>query len=509
MGKTEKKAKKLARMTPAQLEAKAKKDEKQRIKNEKRAAKRALHPKPPKPPKNREKVRYTDSNVPPPPKLMDLIHSFLASYSYRKAAHGMRSDNQKRQGHNVKLWQKSSYNMPTLIEIYEKWCEQNPEDASGNRETRRLWVPVDPIAAKKLRDDEKAAKENEVEDKPILGVDNGNSSSSSEETSSESEDSDESEQESEVENIKMAAAPTTVKAVADDDSDDTDTSEDDSDDESEEDSEDEEEDEIEAKAETLTKMDVDEDDAESEEDSDEESSDDSDDEDSDEEESEEDSKVDSAATLAKAEPADASASSAAEDSEDESSSDDSSDSESSSTSDSSDEDEDGTVPAETVVDTSTRASSDSSVTLQGDAVAAKAASSTPSSSDDSSTASSSSDDEIPTSKAAEAAVAHTSNKRKRSKDETSAANVMEPTQNAKRVKKEVVPFSRIPADIKVDDRFSSNKYVPYDYANKAHQDLIVTKGKGFTKEKNKKKKGQGFRGGMIDIQGKRGIKFED
>ena len=63
-------------------------------------------------------------------------------------------------------------------------------------------------------------------------------------------------------------------------------------------------------------------------------------------------------------------------------------------------------------------------------------------------------------------------------------------QTNKEVKKSNVPFSRIPKDTKVDEKFKSNEYVPYDYANKAYQDLIVTKGKGFTKEKNKKKRGE-------------------
>ena len=70
-------------------------------------------------------------------------------------------------------------------------------------------------------------------------------------------------------------------------------------------------------------------------------------------------------------------------------------------------------------------------------------------------------------------------------------------------------FSRIPDDVKVGDRFKSNAYVPYDYANQAHKDLSIVKGKDFTKEKNKKKRGQGFRGGAIDINGSRAIKFED
>jgi hypothetical protein len=77
-----------------------------------------------------------------------------------------------------------------------------------------------------------------------------------------------------------------------------------------------------------------------------------------------------------------------------------------------------------------------------------------------------------------------------------------------REQKQNIPFSRIPKDVKIDPRLQSNAYVPYDYAQKAHEDLIVTKGKGFTKEKNKKKRGS-YRGGPIDVHGKGGIKFED
>jgi hypothetical protein len=76
------------------------------------------------------------------------------------------------------------------------------------------------------------------------------------------------------------------------------------------------------------------------------------------------------------------------------------------------------------------------------------------------------------------------------------------------VKKNGVPFSRVPADIKIDEKLKSNKYVPYDYAERAHRDLIATKGKGFTKEKNKKKRGS-YRGAAIDIEGRRSVKFEE
>ncbi|KAK4615930.1 hypothetical protein CLAFUW4_10263 [Fulvia fulva] len=80
-------------------------------------------------------------------------------------------------------------------------------------------------------------------------------------------------------------------------------------------------------------------------------------------------------------------------------------------------------------------------------------------------------------------------------------------ETAAQLKKQQIPFSRIPADQKVDEKFASNEYVSYDYADRAHRDLIVTRGKGFTKEKNKKKRGS-YRGGTIDLAPK-GIKFED
>ncbi|KAI9789251.1 MAG: hypothetical protein M1816_006260 [Peltula sp. TS41687] len=83
----------------------------------------------------------------------------------------------------------------------------------------------------------------------------------------------------------------------------------------------------------------------------------------------------------------------------------------------------------------------------------------------------------------------------------------QPTQNGRNSKPQNKPFSRIPADVQVDERLKSNAYVPYDYAERAHQDLVVTKGKSFTKEKNKKKRGS-YRGGTIDIHGKKGIKFD-
>jgi SRP40, C-terminal domain len=54
----------------------------------------------------------------------------------------------------------------------------------------------------------------------------------------------------------------------------------------------------------------------------------------------------------------------------------------------------------------------------------------------------------------------------------------------------------------------SNKYQSYNYADRAFKDLSATRGKGFTKEKNKKKRGS-YRGGAIDTSGGKSYKFED
>lgn len=58
------------------------------------------------------------------------------------------------------------------------------------------------------------------------------------------------------------------------------------------------------------------------------------------------------------------------------------------------------------------------------------------------------------------------------------------------------------------DAHISNAYRSYDYADRAYNDLSVTRGKGFTKEKNKKKRGS-YRGGAIDISGGKSFKFDD
>lgn len=55
----------------------------------------------------------------------------------------------------------------------------------------------------------------------------------------------------------------------------------------------------------------------------------------------------------------------------------------------------------------------------------------------------------------------------------------------------------------MDNRLKDNTFLSKggsvnSYGFKAHQDLIVTKGKGFRHEKTKKKRGS-YRGGQIDL----------
>ena len=126
-------------------------------------------------------------------------------------------------------------------------------------------------------------------------------------------------------------------------------------------------------------------------------------------------------------------------------------------------------------------STDSSTTLNPNSPKKSIATKAASSSSSSTTSTSSDSDSSP------AGPSTTATKRKRSASPQAAIAPNTPV--AKPPKKQNTPFSRIPPDTKVDPKLASNAYVPNDYAEKAHHDLIVTKGKGFTKEKNKKKRG--------------------
>jgi SRP40, C-terminal domain len=106
----------------------------------------------------------------------------------------------------------------------------------------------------------------------------------------------------------------------------------------------------------------------------------------------------------------------------------------------------------------------------------------------SSSASSSSDSDASEGKSpirSKSTVKSRSGKRKRS----SSPQAVDAKSATKVSKKYSMPFQRVPVDTRVDPKLASNAYKPYDYAERAYKDLSVTKGKGFTKEKNKKKRG--------------------
>ncbi|CAF9934012.1 MAG: hypothetical protein ALECFALPRED_005822 [Alectoria fallacina] len=149
-----------------------------------------------------------------------------------------------------------------------------------------------------------------------------------------------------------------------------------------------------------------------------------------------------------------------------------------------------------VVTKPTQVSSDSSVTLQASSVQK------PSAVDTSLSSTSSSDSSTSAGQQDTTTVTTTvpATKRKRSSSPTPKVS--------KLTKKRNTPFQRVPLDTLVDPKMASNAYRSYDYADRAHQDLSVTKGKGFTKEKNKKKRGS-YKGGAIDVSGGKGVKFED
>ena len=158
---------------------------------------------------------------------------------------------------------------------------------------------------------------------------------------------------------------------------------------------------------------------------------------------------------------------------------------------------DGIFPLSKPADLSVKSTS-SSATLVTDSQQApnKASTSTSTSTSSESSSSSASSEPSPAKPA--------SSKRKRS----ASPPAPEPVVEAQQSKKQKTHFQRVPKDTKVDVKLASNAYVAHEYGERAHQDLSVTRGKEFTKEKNKKKRGS-YRGGAIDVSGGKGIKFED
>ncbi|KAG1756313.1 SRP40, C-terminal domain-containing protein, partial [Suillus paluster] len=62
-----------------------------------------------------------------------------------------------------------------------------------------------------------------------------------------------------------------------------------------------------------------------------------------------------------------------------------------------------------------------------------------------------------------------------------------------RIKPQIIPPEEL-----LDNGYEAKGGATNDYGNRAHQDLIVTRGAGFRKEKNKKKRGS-YRGGEITV----------
>lgn len=84
-------------------------------------------------------------------------------------------------------------------------------------------------------------------------------------------------------------------------------------------------------------------------------------------------------------------------------------------------------------------------------------------------------------------------------------------ENVKKLKAHNVRFSRIGDVNKIvfhKDELRNNEFNfgDHDYGARAFRDLAPTRGKGFTKEKNKKKRGS-YSGGAITMES-RSIKFE-
>jgi len=89
-----------------------------------------------------------------------------------------------------------------------------------------------------------------------------------------------------------------------------------------------------------------------------------------------------------------------------------------------------------------------------------------------------------------------------------------PVQKGKASRKTNTSFQRVKADVVKyhdeklkDNSFESRGTKADDYGAQASRDLIVTRGDGFRKEKNKKKRGS-YRGGEITLQS-HSFKFDD
>lgn len=390
----------------------------------------------------------------PPPQLLDLIYNFLEDFEYIKAAHDVRTENQERPGHNTQQWKRTSDRLPNLIEVFLQWQEQNPgggKSLSGDdlapKQTEGMTVGV--YSAEPQNTSNKSAME-EMKTRKIPSIESSNASSS--EVGSIDEMS--IDRDANVQPL-CVAKPVKKRKITDISS-------------------------AELKSEGESSN-------------------------SDEEHS--------CATSSRSE----------------------SHSSSESEGSSSDISRDAPAKKRTKIDIEvSRHQKSNSRTSLSKLVSSEASSSavTSQTSSDEESCSNGPRSDDANSGGKEPKAQNTPDYPAQKRSDTTAVNghsdssVTLPVKNddepatenyrsamsekVKKIKKPATPFSRIPNDLKVEQKFSSNEYRPYDYADRAHKDLSITKGKGFTKEKNKKKRGQKFRGGTIDINGGgRAIKFDD
>lgn len=452
--------------------------------------------------------------------VMDLVYNFLNDSGYFKATHGIRVETQKREttkdSAKPASWMGKSKELPTLQQIFEQWQGAQPSPKTNKRGAT---VAKTNVAAENVPLPE---SEEDSDDSSEQSTSSGDESDDESTSASESESDSESDEDEEMEDAEdtassakkvsefkaatIAAAPaaksnlqvTTQKRKRSPSTSSSDASSESSDSGSDDSSSDESDD---APAKKKTKVAADSDSSTSEDESDDsaveaagvplpessdESSSDSEQESSseDDSESEDEAPPAKAAKAVKSKPSKQATAAAKPEAESDSSS---SASESDADTSSSDSDSEADSESESPVTQPTTNDTSSADDSKG--------------SESSETLAHPSPDFQPVPTPADDNV-HPSRKH-RIDDDTE-----NPSSAQKSRKKNNVPFSRIKEDTYVDQRFASNAFVPYDYAQKAHEKLIVTKGKGFTKEKNKGKRGS-YRGGLIDIQGTKGIKFDD
>lgn len=414
-----------------------------------------------------KKTAAKRQNAPGP--LLNLVQSFLSEHGYTEAASKLQAESE------ATATAAAPKDMPNLTTLYEQW-EKTSKDAPDNMDVDKKSVASSDESSDSSSasdsdssDDSSDSDDDEAPNKAAAKDIDSDSSSSSSDSDSESDSDSDTDSEDEQAKPKRAASVASSSASSSSSSSDSDSSSDDDDD--------------------AANVPLPESDDSSSSGSSSDSSDSSDSDSSSESESETEAKSKKFKVQHKKTKKAASVSSSSSSSS--SSSDSSSDSDSSS---------------------SDSASNAAHVKKASKKAAAKGSDSSSSSSDSSSSESDSSDSETEEkeSKSDSSRTVGPASPPAPVASDTKRKHAGSPEVDGQPKKKNHVEnrFQRVKPDYYVDPKFASNEYVSYDYADRAHADLIVTKGKGFTKEKNKKKRGS-YRGGMIDTSGGKGIKFDD